>query len=554
MKKRNKLKISVGVLFVVSLLLLTILFVVLKNKETLTTMYLGSDEKTAIIKDENGDDVTFVRGKEVEKSDKYKKFDDLELAKIYIDDETYYVDDNMLVENKDDAVLEKELWVYRTCSVYSDDSSSKLSGLINKGEKIDIIGHSELREDGSVERYQYDGGYVYSKYLTSDEEYAKKDNDSSYSKEMLKKTNDSYGAGSASELDYYENIKPIFEDNKMPEVCKSLYINTKAVEDIEDYIELAKMTNVNTFVIDIRDSHIVTYKSDVMKEYSPSSYDVAYFSKDEFKSQLAKVKEAGIYMVARITVFKDKNFMIDHPEYAILDLNDDNKPFMYGGSYWPSAYSREVWQYNVELAKEVVVDLGFNEIEFDYVRFPEQIDYYADTLKALDLQNKYDETRSEAIQRFLMYACDEIHKVNAYVSADVFGETSNDYVCAYGQYWPAISNVVDVISPMPYPDHFSEHAYDIEEVVWTVPYKLLTKWAMQIKERQSQIPSPALIRTYIQGYDSIREPYVEYDNEKLSEQIEALIDGGVYDNGFIVWNSGSYIDNYYLYKEALSKY
>ena len=106
MKKRNKLKISVGVLFVVSLLLLTILFVVLKNKETLTTMYLGSDEKTAIIKDENGDDVTFVRGKEVEKSDKYKKFDDLELAKIYIDDETYYVDDNMLVENKDDAVLD----------------------------------------------------------------------------------------------------------------------------------------------------------------------------------------------------------------------------------------------------------------------------------------------------------------------------------------------------------------------------------------------------------------------------------------------------------------
>ena len=162
MKKRNKLKISVGVLFVVSLLLLTILFVVLKNKETLTTMYLGSDEKTAIIKDENGDDVTFVRGKEVEKSDKYKKFDDLELAKIYIDDETYYVDDNMLVENKDDAVLEKELWVYRTCSVYSDDSSSKLSGLINKGEKIDIIGHSELREDGSVERYQYDGANVYS--------------------------------------------------------------------------------------------------------------------------------------------------------------------------------------------------------------------------------------------------------------------------------------------------------------------------------------------------------------------------------------------------------
>ena len=152
-----------------------------------------------------------------------------------------------------------------------------------------------------------------------------------------------------------------------------------------------------------------------------------------------------------------------------------------------------------------------------------------------------------------MYACDELHKVGVYVSADVFGETSNDYVCAYGQYWPAISNVVDVISPMPYPDHFLEHAYGIEEVVWEAPYKLLKAWGSQALERQNETPSPARVRTYIQGYDSIYEPYVSYDNSKLEEQINGLIDSGIYDNGYIVWNSGSYIDNYYLYFDALSK-
>ena len=547
--ENKKLKIDIIILFI-----LLALFVVFKNKEILTIMYLASDTNNVVVKDKNNNDYSFIRGQEVRKSNKYKEVDNVKLNKIYINDEVYYVDDTKLVENKDDAVLEKKLWVYRTCSVYKDENSSLLNGLINKGEEIEIIGHSKLEDDGSVERYKCKDGYIYSKYLTNDEEYAKKDNDSTYSLEMLEHTKDTYGAGSASELDYYENKKPNFENNVMPDICRSLYINAEAIKNIDDYINLAKETNVNTFVIDIRDSSVVSYKSDVIETYSPTSYNVAYYTKDEFKKQLEKVKEEGIYMVARITVFKDKNFMIDHPEYAILDLNNNNNPFEFGASYWPSPYSREVWQYNVELAKEVVNEFGFNEIEFDYVRFPEQIDYYADILNALDLQNIYGETRSQAIQRFLMYACDEIHKVNAYVSVDVFGETSNDYVCAYGQYLPAISNVVDVVSPMPYPDHFNKHDYGIEEVVWTVPYKLLTIWSKQIKERQSEIPCPALIRTYIQGYDSIKSPYIEYDNDKLAEQIEALIDGGIYDNGYIIWNGVSSLDKYYSFKEALSKY
>ena len=462
-------------------------------------------------------------------------------------DTVYYVYKDNIVLDRESSVLEKSLYVYRTCGVYKDKDGSKLAGLIKRGEEVNIIGHSPLKDDGSVDRYQFDGGYILSKYLTSDKELL------NISNPFSNDTNNPYGAGSASELDYIGNEKVQIEGNVMPDVCKSLYINREAMEDIEDYIELAKRTAVNTFVIDIRDAHIVSYKSDIMKESSISSYDAATFTMEEFKAQLDKVKEAGIYMVGRITVFKDKNYMIDHPEYAILDLTDDGKPFMYGGSYWPSPFVREVWEYNVELAKEAVTKLGFNEIEFDYVRFPEQIDYYADKLNALDLQNQYDETRSEAIQRFLMYAVDELHGVGAYVSADVFGETSNNYVTAYGQYWPAISSVVDVISPMPYPDHFNNHAYNIEEVVWTVPYKLLLAWGKETKNMQDITPNKARVRTFIQGYNSIRKPYVVYDNEKLLDQINGLSDAGILDNGYIVWNAGSYIDNYCLYEEALSK-
>ena len=547
MKKRRVYRNFLLILAFVAICLGGFLAFILLNDEKTTVMYLASDSNDAIVYDETNNEHLFPRGKEVALSNKIKTIDDVELSKIYVDDDVYYINLDSLVDNKEDAVLEDNLYVYRTCTVYKDETGSAIEGIAYKGDNIQIIGHSSVNDDGSVDRYKFDKGYIRSKYLTNDVSKLESTNDFSNDND------DPYGAGSASELDYSNDEIVSFDDNLMPDVCKALYINREAMIDIEDYIELAKKTSVNTFVIDIRDAHIVSYKSDVMKENSLTSYDAAYFTKEEFKAQLDKVKEAGIYMVGRITVFKDKNYMIDHPEYAILDLNDDNKPFEYGGSYWPSAYVRDVWEYNVEIAKEAVGDLGFNEIEFDYVRFPEQIDYYADTLKALDLQNTYNETRSQAIQRFLMYACDELHDLHAYVSADVFGETSNNYVTAYGQYWPAISNVVDVISPMPYPDHFGAHAYDIEEVVWTVPYKLMYAWGSQALSMQNITPNKAKVRTFIQGYNSINEPYVVYDNEKLLDQINGLKDSGIYDNGYIVWNSGSYIDNYYLYKDALSR-
>lgn len=546
MKKKTLKRIDL-LLLVIVILLITVLAYRISNKEKLSDAYLASDTNNVLVYDEDDKEVSLVRGQLVSLSDKTKEKNGNEYHKVYLNDTVYYVYKDNLALDRESSVLEKSLYVYRTCSVYQDKDGSKLAGLIERGEKINVIGHSPLKDDGSVDCYQFDGGYILSKYVTSDKELLNTSNPFSND------TSNPYGAGSASELDYIGNEKVQIEGNVMPDVCKSLYINKEAMEDIEDYIELAKRTAVNTFVIDIRDAHIVSYKSDIMKERSISSYDAATFTMEDFKAQLDKVKDAGIYMVGRITVFKDKNFMIDHPEFAIADLNDDGKPFMYGGSYWPSPFVREVWEYNVELAKEAVTKLGFNEIEFDYVRFPEQIDYYADKLNALDLQNKYDETRSEAIQRFLMYAVDELHSVGAYVSADVFGETSNNYVTAYGQYWPAISSVVDVISPMPYPDHFNTHAYNIEEVVWEVPYKLMLAWGKEAKDMQDITLNKARVRTFIQGYNSINKPFVVYDNEKLLDQINGLADAGILDNGYIVWNAGSYIDNYCLYEDALSR-
>lgn len=554
MESWNKkwLRILIGVV-VVGIGTICFLYYLEYNREIKTTKYLASNSNEVVVMDEEGQEIKLVRGVEVIESNKTKILEEKEYKKIYVDENTYYALEEQLVNDREDSVLEKELYVFRACSVYKDDTSSKLSGLLEKGTKIDVIGHSEILEDGSVERYQYKDGYVDTKYLTDDEQYATSDNDSTISKKMLEETEDSYGAGAISELDYYENEKPTFEDNQMPEVCRSLYLAAGAVSNIDAYIDIAKQTNINTFVIDIKDTQLVTFESDVMKEWSPSSYANALYTKEEFKGYVDKAKEDGIYLVARMTVFKDVHLMEDHPEYAILDTRD-NTPFRYGGAYWPSAYCRSVWEYNVELSKEVIRDIGFNEVQYDYVRFPEEIQYYSDVLNILNLQNTYNETRSQAVQRFLIYACDEVHKVGGYVSCDVFGETSNNYVTSYGQYWPAISNVVDAISAMPYPDHFEDHAYGLSMYSWQDPYDLFVAWGSGIQDRQTDTPTPAKIRTYLQGYDANKTPYVIYDNQKIVEQIQGLIDSGIYDNGYIIWNAGSELNKYYSYMDAFKTY
>jgi hypothetical protein len=158
---------------------------------------------------------------------------------------------------------------------------------------------------------------------------------------------------------------------------------------------------------------------------------------------------------------------------------------------------------------------------------------------------------AQAINRFLMYARDELHERGVYLSCDVFGETSNDYVAAYGQYWPMMSNIADVMSAMPYPDHFDTHAYGIEQPVWTVPYELLSSWGSYVNQRQQETPSPAKVRTWLQGYDTYwKYPNVEYTAEKISEQIEGLYSAGLND-GYMVWNAPSELWRYQSYASAM---
>ena len=481
-----------------------------------------------------------------------------ELEKVQNENETYikikYEDQEYLVKEEnlnEDIVQEKEIYV-RTPSILYENEDGKILSQLKKGDKLEITGYDKLDVTGKVNMYKVkqDGieGYVYEKYLNQNEQEALKNYDNGYYETHLSR-NDTLGGGDAASLDYYPYEKPVFKDNPMPEEVNALYINAQSVKNIDEYIEIAKQTKINAFVVDIKDNTSPAYKSEVMKKLSPTNYENAILEIDEYKSAIKKIKDNNFYAIGRITTFKDDYYAIDNPSDTIYDKRS-NEPFNHNDSYWPSAYSRNVWYFNVELAKEAVNTMGFNEIQFDYVRFPDRTSYLE---QYLDYKNQYNETKAQALQQFVMYACDELHKLDVYVSIDVFAESAHQYVTAYGQYFPAISNIADVISPMPYPDHFNEHQYGIENVVWTVPYELIYIWANNyVNERQQETTTPAIVRTWIQTYDTIREPYITYDNNKVSDQIKGLYDAGI-KTGYITWNSGSSIYKYKTLIEAFNR-
>lgn len=474
-------------------------------------------------------------------------YEDKNYIKIKYKDKDYYVLEELLVKKFEDVVLEDTLYV-RTSYNLLKDLNGNLLDLVKKGSSVEIIGFNKLLSDGSVDLYKVkvgeSTGYFYSKYLLASEEEAKKNYDPEGISKIHATKLDKLGGGDGGSLDYYPVEKPNFSDNKMPEQVYALYINgSKGIKNnIQAYIDYAKTTKINAFVVDIKDNCVPAYKSSVYETYSPTNYKYATNSVEDYKYAINLLKENGFYVIGRITTFKDDYYALDNKENAIGKT--DGSLLKQGGSYWPTPYSRRVWEFTINLAKDAVKLFGFNEIQFDYVRFPDRIS----SIKNIDFHNTYDETKAEAIQRFLMYATNELHEMNVYVSADVFGESSWGYVTAYGQYWPAISNVVDAISAMPYVDHFSKNP-----TYWNNPYQTMLNWGRTAALRQTEIKTPAVARTWITAYDTpYWKPTVVYDGEKLTEQIKGLYDAGL-KGGYMTWNSGSNLTKYKSQFSAFNK-
>lgn len=326
-----------------------------------------------------------------------------------------------------------------------------------------------------------------------------------------------------------------YENNPRVEV-KGIYVSLhSAISYIDKYIELANNTGINAFVIDVKDDYgYILFNSKAAETYCPNAnINIAIKDMEAF---MKKLKDNNIYAIARIVTFKDTMYVNQYPERIIVYKGNGQPYKSRDNLYWASPHDRQLWEYDVAVAKEAA-DYGFNEIQFDYVRFP-ALD--PATEAKLDFRDNTEngETEAETIQNFLRYAYEELSKKEVYVAADIYGQVgsvSDDM--GIGQYWEAVSNEIDYVCPMMYPSHYGNTVYGLS-VPDAYPYETIYHCTEDSIERNKNISTPAMIRPWIQDFTaSWVKGHITYGTEEVKAQIKALKELGI--NEFLLWNASN---------------
>ncbi len=334
-----------------------------------------------------------------------------------------------------------------------------------------------------------------------------------------------------------EGCQPILAEP--PEIVKAIYLTSwsAATEKRIDYlIDLAETTEINAVVIDIKDySGRIFYDTAVPKaeEYGAKTIRIR-----DIDSLIEKLHKKKIYVIARVTVFQDPILAQARPDLAVQSqakltaatssdfLWLDNK-----GLAWIDAAAKESWDYNISLAKEAACR-GFDEINFDYIRFPSD-----GSLEDMVFPFWDEETAKRAvIKEFFVYLRQEMSGVK--ISADLFGLTAvSPGDLGIGQVLEDSFGSFDYICPMVYPSHYAdgflgyqnpaEHPYEIIKDSMDTASKRLRDF------NKTNTSTQSFLRPWIQDFDL----GAEYDAKMVRAEIQAVLDATNDDYcGFMLWS------------------
>lgn len=332
-------------------------------------------------------------------------------------------------------------------------------------------------------------------------------------------------------LDYEPKHKIESYENNPKVQAKAIYVTlNSAITNIDYFIDLANNTQINSFVIDVKNDYGYTlFNSKAAEKYCPGANTKSVIK--DMDAFMKKLKDNNIYAIARIVTFKDSIYIEQYPERSI-EYKNDGRPYKSTDNlYWGSPHDRNLWEYDVAVAKEAA-DYGFNEIQFDYVRFPALT---SSKQAQLDYKNPTGESKAETIQKFLNYAYDELSKKEVYVAADIYGQVGSvaDDM-GIGQFWEAVSNEIDYICPMMYPSHYGNGVYGLS-VPDAYPYETVFHCTKDSLARNENISTPAEIRPWIQDFTAPWvKGHISYGPAQLKAQIKALEDLGV--KQYMIWN------------------
>ena len=334
-----------------------------------------------------------------------------------------------------------------------------------------------------------------------------------------------------SYIEYIEAVKAndTAEINRLSPILQNL--NT-----LEKIIGIAAATEINAVVIDVKDdSGLLTYESSLE---IVDSVDANRSTRIRDVSALMEVLDKyDIYPIARIVTFKDMNFAYAKPDYSI-QLKSGGVWHDYSGTPWVNPFDKHVWDYNVAIAKEAAL-LGFKEIQFDYVRFPDNARAYN---PITNFPGREGRQKDEAIGDFLEYANSSLEDYGVNIGADVFGlitRTWDDYPEDIGQSWIEIAPHVDYICPMSYPSHYGEYWYGYE-VPDAHPYGVIRGSMMEALEKNAAVDG-GTIRPWLQDFTATWVVgHIYYGYIEVRQQIVAAKELGI--DTYMIWNPSNVYD------------
>ncbi len=319
----------------------------------------------------------------------------------------------------------------------------------------------------------------------------------------------------------------------LPKVVRGLYVNRWAALGDRGWelIGVASRTEVNALVIDVKDDRgFVLYRSRVPLAQAIGADTNRPMSHARLRAMLDSMRVHYIYPIARIVVAKDPLLASTKLEWAIRRKADPATPWRdRKGNPWLDPHQDGPWHYAAELACEAV-DLGFSEIQFDYVRFPDDKRLISEATFPL----ARGRLRAQVIREQLLTTRARLKPLGVPVTADVFGLTATDTTdMGIGQKWEQFINTVDVVLPMMYPSHYNPGSYGIGNPN-AHPHETIAKGLKDVHRRSAGIAGAATVRPWYQDF-TLGPPH--YTATEVRAQIEAGYANGV--QGWVLWNPRS---------------
>jgi hypothetical protein len=320
-------------------------------------------------------------------------------------------------------------------------------------------------------------------------------------------------------------------------IVRGLYVLRWAAQSparMKKLIAIADSTEINALVIDIKDEFGLNYKSaDTMVARNAGTAGTI----PNLKAMVDTMKAHGVIPIARIVVFKDSVAARLNPQHTIRKADGgvwrDKE-----GLAWVSAYDPKIWEYNIRVAEEMA-RVGFAEVQFDYIRFPEP--YRSLPKQVFPTAN--GRSKQQALAQFLRTACPRVRALGARCTIDVFGLTTTvPGALEIGQHWESLSPFVDVILPMTYPSHYPRGAFGIARPN-AEPYRVNHIAIKRARERNEKlgIDDPGHVRAWLQAF-SLPRMIPKYGPREIEEQKRAIYDAG-YDS-WILWNPGARYESF----------